>query len=120
MTTILHALLCSLVATCWHSVLTTPGHVLGWFPRWAKRLEGCSLTSIRARVVIFLTWGLIECSWCMAGQVALIHYLTTTPWGHDLATWTTYAWDLAFQVCASIMFAVAITTAHDRHAGEDL
>ena len=75
---ILSATLCGVFAAVFHMVLIAPGHILSK-PR--QLIEG--FVGFLARVTNYgrsyeiaswLTKSLVDCSWCLAGQVAAAHY----------------------------------------------
>jgi hypothetical protein len=78
---ILWAAIVGAFACAYHAVLIAPGHILSGWRQWIERMVEAVGHWDRFyfgwpwRMLCFLTKSLIDCEYCLAGQVAVVLYL---------------------------------------------
>lgn len=76
---LLYGLLCGVLSVCYHLVLIADGHALSWFRRLLE--DGAWLLQDRTeygwpwKAYCWITKGLRECVWCLAGQLVILRWL---------------------------------------------
>lgn len=109
MSQLITALFCAMAAVCYHTMLIEPGKPFEWLYTWLRKTErrfwGCDMKQRRGRVFSFLTVSLRECVWCLAGQLALIHTLTTSAYYPSIMD---FLFVLLFNITASILLSALL------------
>lgn len=111
---ILWAAICGAFACCYHAILISPGHILSG---WRKAIEG-ALWWIQNRtnygwpwrVACWLTKSLVDCEYCLAGQVSVIVFLYKG--GRDLI-------DLSLFTSAGILIGAALFSLYKHGKDQD-
>ena len=76
---IISAALCGILAAVYHAILIAPGHILSKPRQLIERLVYWSAQKSQYgrlyRVTEWFFHSLYDCSWCLAGQIALFGYI---------------------------------------------
>lgn len=108
---ILYSLLVATLAVCYHAQLIRAGHLLctphNWLEAGERFLRGFSYRNrflFRVyQAYCWITKSTRECAWCLAGQLAVAHYLLRFGWPHGTG-WL----DLILHTGAAIAMATYI------------
>jgi hypothetical protein len=107
---LINALLSAVLAVAYHGQLIMPGKILEPFHRKLSQGVNWTLGTWAYPIVEFTTHSLRECVWCLAGQLALLHYLTTSSPSLSFA----YLFGALFQTGAAIyLSAIVLKTLQD-------